>query len=60
MGMRGRSRGGGNREESVVGAWRGQEEEQGMSGGRGGMRGGRGGMRGEKEEGTACGRDRGS
>ena len=33
--MRGRSRGGGNREERVVGAWRGQEEEQGMSGGEG-------------------------
>ena len=31
MGMRGRSRGEGNREERVVGAWRSQEEEQGMS-----------------------------
>ena len=38
----------------------GAGDEQGMSGGRGGMSGGRGGMRGEKEEGTACGRDRGS
>ena len=35
MGMRGRSRGGGNREERVVGAWKGQGEEQGMSGGEG-------------------------